>query len=103
MIIKKIFIFEVSPEDELNTLSWTEAMEKFKDNPDGWRLPTIEELNLMYQNKDKIKGLTNAWYWSASESNYHYARFQYFSNGYQDWYHKDFQLRVRCVRSVQDE
>ena len=39
--------FEVASVDEHREMSWDEAM-KFEDHDDGWRLPTIDELRLMY-------------------------------------------------------
>ena len=33
----------------------------------GWRLPTSVELNTLYQNKDKIRGFADRFYWSSSE------------------------------------
>jgi hypothetical protein len=34
---------------------------------DGWRLPTLEELNVLYENKDKIDGFANSYYHSSKE------------------------------------
>ena len=35
----------------------------------GWRLPTIEDLNLIYQNRDKIGGFeTDRFYWSSTDA-----------------------------------
>ena len=65
-----------------------------------WRLPTKEELNVMYVNKNEIGGFSTYSYWSSSEYNAIYAWFQYFYNGYQSSHNKyDYGL-VRCVRSV---
>ena len=37
------------------------------DLEDGWRLPTKGELNLLYENKEKIGGFANYWYWGSAE------------------------------------
>ena len=33
----------------------------------GWRLPTKDELNILYENKDKIGGFASNNYWSSTE------------------------------------
>lgn len=33
---------------------------------DGWRLPTKDELNILYKNKDSIGGFENDYYWSST-------------------------------------
>ena len=67
----------------------------------SWRLPTKEELNLMYGNLHK-KGLGNfaiEAYWSSFEFDSSNAWYQYFGFGYQYSYIKGANLRVRAVRS----
>jgi len=34
---------------------------------EGWHLPTKDELNCLYKNKDTIGGFTNIYYWSSSQ------------------------------------
>ena len=67
----------------INSLSNPEnhdaAGAEFKD----WRMPSNRELNLMYGNKSEVGGLTDAYYWSSSESNSASAWFKYFYDG--DW------------------
>jgi hypothetical protein len=31
-----------------------------------WRLPTLEELNILYRNKEKLGGFTNGFYWTSN-------------------------------------
>jgi len=73
----------------------------------GWRLPTKEELDLMYKNL-KQEGLggfqagryyDSFWYWSSSELNNHNAWRQNFSDGKQSANLKRDDDRVRAVRS----
>ena len=35
---------------------------------EGWRLPSVEEMKLLFENKDKIGGFTVHYYWT-SETN----------------------------------
>lgn len=99
MNIEKTFKFEVKDKDEPKEMTWNEAMAKFKDNKEGWRLPTIEELNLMYHEKDNLKMKSHV-YWSSSEIHYYFARIQYFYDGFQGWNYKGSNSRVRCVRDI---
>ena len=48
-------------------MEWDDAMKACADLGDGWRLPTKDELNTLYQNKDKIGGFANSGYWSCTE------------------------------------
>jgi Protein of unknown function (DUF1566) len=71
-----------------------------------WRVPTKNELNVLYQNRDKgkLKGTINETgsypagrYWSSSQSNGH-AWGQRFSDGDQYDYFSDVISSLRCVR-----
>ena len=66
-----------------------------------WFLPSLDELNLMYENL-KLHGVgdfagTN--YWSSSEFDASHAWFQYFYDGNQQLNYKINPLRVRAVRA----
>jgi hypothetical protein len=63
-----------------------------------WYLPSKDELNAMYLQKDVIGGFTTDYYWSSAEGNNSYAWCQYFYSGYQNYYNKSTSIRVRCVR-----
>ena len=65
----KIGNLEVMTEDLEGSMKWDEALRVCADLGDGWRLPTIEELNTLYQNKDEIGGFTVNDYWSSTEYN----------------------------------
>ena len=62
----KIGNLEVMTED-LTPTNWDVAMNVCKNLGDGWRLPTKDELNVLYENKDKIGGFSNYFYWSSTE------------------------------------
>lgn len=81
----KIGNLEVMTEDlgEL-TMNWDDAMKACAALGDGWRLPTKDELNILYENKDKIGGFGNDdyWnYWSSTENDYSSAWLQNFYDG----------------------
>jgi hypothetical protein len=65
---KKIQIAEKNLDIQMD---WNKAMEAAKKLGDGWRLPTIDELEKMYFELEK-KGVGNfEWgcYWSSSDRN----------------------------------
>jgi len=73
-----------------------------------WFLPSKDELNILYQNKDLIGGFSNAYYWSSSEfssayssksDNAIYAWCQDFGNGKQTSYYKKTAYHIRAVRA----
>ena len=92
--------FEVAEKDE-GVMTWNEAM---KPRADGWRLPTKEELNQMYEKRHEISGfnLTGSnpagWYWSSSPFNDYRAWGQWFGTGYQYNFNRFNDYSVRCVR-----
>jgi hypothetical protein len=64
-----------------------------------WRVPTLEELNMLYRAREAVGGFQRDWYWSSSETYSSDARVQNFSNGVQGVNSKSGSSRVRCVRS----
>ena len=98
---------EVSKNDLEKDMTWKSAKKACKKFEDGWRIPTREELNEIYLNKDKIGGFTPKYYWSCSDyakDKYQYGKawIQNFDHGYQFGY--DFanygfhKLKIRLVR-----
>ena len=55
----KIGNLEVMTEDLGGKMDWDEAMKACADLDEGWRLPTKDELNILYENKDKIGGFAD--------------------------------------------
>ena len=83
----------------LGKMTWVDAMKACANLGEGWRLPTKDELNLLYENKDKIGGFGSV-YWSSTEFDKGGAWKQYFSDGLQDVSAKDGNDYVRAVRSI---
>lgn len=78
-------------------MMWDDANKTCAALGDGWRLPTKDELDTMYINKDKIGGFSNNFYWSSKESDNYLACYQYFSNGFQNFLNKSSTFFVRAV------
>ena len=91
--------FEVAQNDFPNQMNWNDAKKACEGLGNGWRLPTKDELNLMYENKDKIGGFARNGYWSSTEYDGNGAWRQGFSNGPQGNYGKVYYNGVRAVRS----
>lgn len=64
-----------------------------------WFLPSKEELNLLYENKEIIGGYQHGYYWSSSEVDAHFAWYQHFDFGFQDYLNKDFSYYFRPIRA----
>ena len=64
-----------------------------------WRLPTTNELNLLYLQRITVGGFASAFYWSSSEDGVNNAWGQYFGDGYQLNITKNFTDYVRAVRA----
>lgn len=71
------------------------VLEGFTD----WFLPSKEELNLLYENKEIIGGYEHGYYWSSSEVDSHFAWYQHFDFGFQDYLKKDFSYFFRPIRA----
>ena len=99
IILKQTLEFEVYPKD-LGEHNWEDAKKVCEDLGDGWRLPTREELHLMWVNRESIGGFAAAYYWSSIEYNSYYAWNQYFFNGYQSNIFKYYTFYVRPVRAL---
>ena len=70
-----------------------------KNGYDDWFLPSKDELNKLWLNKDAIGGFADATYWSSSEYGAYNAWYQDFYGGGQYDYGKFNTYRVRAVRA----
>jgi hypothetical protein len=80
-------------------MNWHEAVEVCKKLGKGWRLPTKDELNFLYENKEEIGGFAVNFYWSSSEFGNYGAWAQGFGSGVQDGPNKLNFVYVRAVRA----
>ena len=94
---KSVNGLEVS--DNLGIMNWYDAKIYCKKLGAGWRLPTKDELNMLYENKEEIGGFASNYYWSSTEVDYNYAWIQNFFNGYQSNNNKNYYNYVRAVRA----
>ena len=97
LVVKKDFNFEIHP-DELGKMTLFEAIEKVSELGDGWRLPTITELQLIWESEHKDLFQKES-YWSSSEYNSYDAWSFYFGIG--DTYNSN-KYGLYYVRAVRD-
>ena len=67
-----------------------------------WRLPTSDELMVLYTNRDKIGGFKDEIYWSSSIYSTRYPEYHYTVNFYNGNL-KDYNsgsYRIRAVRTL---
>ena len=95
----KIGNLEVMTED-LGDMTWNEAMEACADLGVGWRLPRRNELQVLYNNRDKIGGFANSYYWSSTEKNKNDVYYHSFVIDFQSLNGKFSNFYVRAVRSI---
>ena len=92
---------EVYPKNLDGAYSWNDAIAACEALGDGWHLPTKEELNLLFSNKEKIDGFKEGDYWSCSEYSTTNAWSQNWHSGYpgaQGNVDKSSAYYVRAVR-----
>ncbi len=94
----KIGKLEVAQFDFPKRLIWNDAKKACTGLGNGWRLPTKDELNLLYINKDKIGGFDGNYYWSSTDGGFNDAWEQSFGSGTQGNFRKTLDLYVRAVR-----
>lgn len=85
--------------DNLGYMTWNEAVETCKKLGPGWRLPTKNELNMLYKNRKEIGGFAYNYYWSSTEVDNLDAWFQDFDDGVQYFNYKFTTFYVRAVRA----
>ena len=93
---------ECRTRDEPNRMTWDQARERVKTLNRGgfsdWSLPTKEELDELYINKDQIGKFQHDYYWSDEKYDEFAAWNQLFSIGNQYTLGKNCDFRVRAVR-----
>jgi hypothetical protein len=97
----KIADLEIAQNEFPNQMNWNNAKIACASLGDGWRLPTKTELNLIYQNKEKIGGLRDrTGNWTSEEFSNLTAWGQDFIEGGQYFVDKEIEVNVRAVRTI---
>ena len=99
----KVGNLEIAQNDFPNKMNWLESKSACTKLGDGWRLPSIEELNLLYKERNTIGGFKYDIYWSSTEvSSNNVKEVDFVSGGFVDYYSNDKlnKYRVRAVRVI---
>ena len=88
-------------------MPWTNAMQIHEQLGEGWRLPSFDELEIMYKTigpgATNIGQFTNELYWSATPYDEYQARLLRFWDGNTSYhYNKNVEHRQFQVRAVRD-
>jgi hypothetical protein len=96
------YTLQVAEKDFPNQMNWAEAKKACEALGEGWRLPSKDELNSMYINRNEIGGFTTVAYWSSTEAipAIRVAWMQYFSYGSRLTDDKTNKCYVRAVRNA---
>jgi hypothetical protein len=96
----KLDSIEIAQFDLPTTVTWYNAKRECKELGNGWRLPTKEELDKLYNNKDLIGNFVNTNYWSSTEYNSSYIWMQVFTHGFIAITLKEGYINARAVKSI---
>lgn len=95
----KIGNLEIAEFDFKDPMNWQDAKNACNKLGDGWRLPTINELNILSQNRFKIGYNWDEFgYWSATENDKYDSKCIWFGTGCKGDYPKYNKLNVRAIR-----
>ena len=95
----------VAQNDFPDQIDWEEANKACRALGKGWRLPTNNELNFLYENREKIGGFSRNTYWSLTGDDYRKSVcwFQSFAYGNQSSYGnpsgKKSKMSVRAINA----
>ena len=90
---------------DLGIGDWNSAKQLCDNYNEGgfsdWRLPTKDELQLIYflLHRRKVGGFANTHYWSSTEEDDNYAFRKNFNNGNTFYFSKGYDSKVRAVRA----
>ena len=85
-------------QNDFRKIPWIDANNSCINLGDGWRLPTIQELKILYQNRESIGNFKWDSYWSSTKGNVVIAWRLNFGDGM--IYDRDNTDNTACVRAV---
>ena len=98
----KLDSIEIAQFDLPTEVTWYNAKRECKELGKGWRLPTKDELDKMYNNKDLIGNFVNNNYWSSTEYNSDYAWMQVFIHRSIAISLKEGHINARAVKTIKN-
>ena len=95
----KLNNIEIAQFDLPDEVTWYNAKRECKELGKGWRLPTKDELEEIYNNKDLIGNFVNTNYWSSDSFGTDYAWMQVFTHKLIAISLKEGHLNARAVKN----
>lgn len=90
----------VKGQDEKSRMDWIVAKRTCECKGEGWRLPTIGELQVLYEYKDMFDNFSREYYWAYDQNPYNGRYYNLsFRNGRVSDEVVDENNKVRCVWS----
>jgi hypothetical protein len=96
----KIENIEVAEKDFPKEMNWEDAKKACEALGQGWKLPSKDELDFLYQNRDAIGRFTSRYYWSSTLDKNGDAWQQHFNSGKQYYVYIKNGKGVYNVRAV---
>ena len=96
----KLNNIEIAQFDLPTEVTWYNAKRECNELGKDWRLPTKEELDEMYNNKDLIGNFINTNYWSSTEYSSNYAWMQVFTHKLIAVTLKEGYINARAVKTI---
>ena len=91
---------EIAQYDLPTEVTWYNAKRECKELGKGWRLPTKDELEEIYNHKALIGNFVNTNYWSSTVYDSEYAWMQVFTHKLIAISPKEGHLNARAVRTI---
>ena len=98
-IPKIIGNLKVAQNDFPKLMNWNDAVSACANLDSGWRLPTKDELYILYLKADTIGGFQITNYWSSTKLDPQSAFHCYFFNGYESGVNMTNLYNVRAVKT----
>jgi len=98
----KLDSIEIAQYDLPTEVTWYNAKRECKELGKGWRLPTKDELEDMYNNRDLIGNFVNTNYWSSSSFSSDYAWMQMFTHDFIAITSKQGYINARAVKTIKN-
>ena len=96
----KLNNIEIAQFDLPDEVTWYNAKRECKELGKGWRLPTKNELEEIYNHKELIGNFVHTNYWSSSSFSSDYAWMQMFTHEFIAISLKEGHLNARAVKSI---
>jgi hypothetical protein len=94
----------VQKKDLSTGCTWSIAKELCDNSSVGefpdWRIPTLAELTILYENRNMIGGFSNTWYWSSTEKSASSYYVLNFNNNQTSSYETTQSFHIRAVRTL---